>query len=279
MTLVTDGRFMLPNAAGALCAGQLMNLVRQIWQSSVGRKYVMALTGLLLFLFLVGHLVGNLQVFGAPELINGYAHFLKSKAGLLWGVRLGLLAVVGLHIASAVSLSAQNRAARPVPYAGVRVPYAASLASRTMLVSGLVILAFVVYHLLQFTALVPAVNGGVDFRRLEAELPGGIRTHDVYAMMIRGFQIWWVSLFYLIAQALLFLHLSHGLSSLFQSLGLRNSVWWPRVTLFAKVASVALFLGYASIPVSVMAGLGKSYTEKARLAAGASAAVGKEVVR
>lgn len=255
-----------------------MNLVLQLWRSSVGRKFVMALTGGLLFLFLVGHLVGNLQVFGAPELINGYAHFLKSKPGLLWGARLGLLTIVGLHIASAVSLASQNRTARPVDYAGVRRPYAASLASRTMLISGLVILSFVIYHLLQFTALVPAVNGGVDFRSLEADLPGGIRTHDVYAMMIRGFQIWWVSLFYLIAQALLFLHLSHGLASLFQSLGLRNSVWWPRVSLFAKVASIGLFLGYASIPVAVMSGLGKSYTEKARIAAVASAA-GKEVVR
>lgn len=256
-----------------------MNLVRQLWRSSVGRKYVMALTGLLLFFFLIGHLAGNLQVFGAPELINGYAHFLKSKPGLLWGARLGLLAVVGLHIVSAVSLSAQNKAARPVEYGGVRRPYGASLASRTMLVSGLVILAFVIYHLLQFTALVPAVNGGVDFRGLEADLPGGIRTHDVYAMMIRGFQVWWVSLFYLGAQALLFLHLSHGLSSLFQSLGLRNSVWWPRVTLFAKVASVALFIGYASIPIAVMAGLGRAYVGKARLSAVVSASAGKEVVR
>lgn len=255
-----------------------MIFLRQFWRSSVGRKFVMALTGGLLVFFLIGHLIGNLQVFGPPELINGYAHFLKSKPGLLWGARLGLLVLVGLHIASAISLSAQNKAARPVDYAGVRRPYAASLASRTMLISGLVILGFVIYHLLQFTALVPAVNGGVDFRKLETALPDGVRTHDVYAMMIRGFQIWWVSLFYLLAQALLFMHLNHGLASLFQSLGLRNAVWWPRVKILAQVVSVALFLGYASIPVAVMAGLGKSYVEKAGLAA-ATASVGKGVVR
>lgn len=255
-----------------------MNVVLQIWRSSIGRKVVMAATGAMLFLFLVGHLIGNLQVFGAPELINSYAHFLKSKPGLIWGARLGLLAVVGLHIASAISLSRQNRAARPFGYAGARSPYGAPLASRTMLVSGLVILAFVIYHLLQFTALVPAVNGGVDFRDLETQLPGGILTHDVYAMMVRGFQIWWVSLFYLIAQALLFMHLSHGLSSMFQSLGWRNAVWWPRVVTGARVVSVALFLGYASIPVAVMSGLGRSYVEGARSAA-LAASVGKEVVR
>ncbi|MBN8246497.1 MAG: succinate dehydrogenase cytochrome b subunit [Verrucomicrobia bacterium] len=252
--------------------------MEHLWRSTVGRKFVMALTGALLFLFLVGHLAGNLQVFGSPDLINAYAHFLKSKPGLIWGARIGLLAVVGLHIASAVSLARQNRAARPVPYAGARQPYGASAASRLMLVSGLVVLAFVIYHLLQFTALVPAVNGGVDFRRMETSLPNGVRTHDVYAMMIRGFQIWWVSLFYLLAQALLFMHLSHGLASLFQSLGLRSSAWWPRVVLAARVASVALFLGYASIPVAVLAGLGGSYVEKARATA-LTASVGEEVVR
>jgi len=259
-----------------------MNVMEHFWRSSLGRKFVMALTGALLFLFLVAHLAGNLQVFGAPDLINAYAHFLKSKPGLVWGARIGLLVIVGGHIASAVSLARQNRAARPVPYAGVRTPYGASAASRIMLVSGLVVLAFVIYHLLQFTALVPAVNGGVDFRRLETRLPGGVRTHDVYAMMIRGFQIWWVSLFYLFAQALLFMHLSHGLSALFQSLGLRNSVWWPRVVLAARVASIALFLGYASIPVAVLGGLGRSYVDQARnsaMTASVAVAGGEEVVR
>jgi succinate dehydrogenase / fumarate reductase cytochrome b subunit len=256
-----------------------MNLVQHIWRSTLGRKYLMALTGALLFFFLIGHLLGNLQVFGAPELINSYAHFLKSKPGLLWGVRLGLLAVVGLHIASALSLSAQNRAARPVPYAGVKKPYGAPLNSRTMLVSGLVILAFVIYHLLHFTALLPGVNGVGDFRNLETALRDGTKSHDVYAMMILGFQVWWVSLFYLFAQALLFMHLSHGLASMFQSLGWRTHAWWPRVTLFARVVSVALFLGYASIPVAVLAGLGKSYTEKVKLAVVQADAPGKEVVR
>jgi len=169
-----------------------------------------------------------------------------------------------LHIASAISLSAQNRAARPIPYGGVKTPYAAPLNSRTMLLGGLIILAFVVYHLLHFTALLPGINGIGDFSRLETTLPSGIKVHDVYAMMILGFGVWWVSLFYLIAQVLLFMHLSHGLSSMFQSLGFRSHVWWPAITRFAQVASLALFVGYASIPIAILSGLGGVYAAKVK---------------
>src|SRR5262245_16240075 len=129
-----------------------MNLINRVWQSTLGKKYIMAVTGAALFVFAVGHLLGNLQVFGAPELINTYAHFLKSKPTLLWGARLGLLACVGLHIAAAVTLAALNRKARPQGYAGGSA-YGSTAASRYMLVSGLVILAFVVYHLAHFTVL------------------------------------------------------------------------------------------------------------------------------
>ena len=237
-----------------------MNLLQRIWRSSLGKKYLMALTGLALFGFVVGHLLGNLQVFGKPELINAYAYFLKSKPGLLWGARLGLLATVALHVAAAITLSAANKAARPVGYAGGSA-YGSDWRSRYMLVSGLVILAFVVYHLLHYTAQLPALNGGLDVRSLTARLADGNQVQDVYAMMVHGFQKGWVSLFYLIAQALLFVHLGHGLSSMFQSLGLRNHVWWPRISLFAKVASFVIFLGYASIPVAVLAGLGADHVK------------------
>ena len=121
-----------------------MNLITRFWRSSLGKKYVMALTGAALFVFLIGHLVGNLQVFGHPDLINGYAHFPKSKPGLLWGARLGLLGCVGLHIAAAVTLLMANKAARPEGYAG-KSAYGSTLASRWMPMSGLVVLAFIVY--------------------------------------------------------------------------------------------------------------------------------------
>jgi succinate dehydrogenase / fumarate reductase cytochrome b subunit len=241
-----------------------MNLIERIWQSSLGKKYVMAVTGVALFAFVVGHLVGNLQVFGPPDLINTYAHFLKSKPGLLWGARLGLLVCVGLHIAAAVGLTMANREARPVQYVG-DTGYGSTTRSRYMLVSGLVILAFIIYHLAHFTALLPGINGSLDFRKLTTELHGE-NVADVYAMMILGFQVWWVVLFYLIAQALLFMHLGHGLAAMFQSVGFRNHVWWPRIELFARIASIAIFAGYALIPIAIyMRMVGADYAEKARL--------------
>jgi len=254
-----------------------MNLLTRIWRSSLGKKYVMALTGIALFGFVIGHLVGNLQVFGNPDLINTYAHFLKSKPGLIWGARLGLLATVGLHVAAAITLSVANRAARPVPYAGGSA-YGSAWRSRYMLVSGLVILAFIVYHLLHYTVLVPGINGaGIDFTRLTTAIPGTPEpVADVYAMMVRGFQVPWVALFYLAAQALLFVHLGHGLASAFQSLGLRNHVWWPRISAFARIASLLIFLGYASIPVAVLAGMGRDYVTRK---AAAAATAGTETAR
>jgi len=227
-----------------------MNSITGLFKSSLGKKYLMAATGVLLLGFVIGHLIGNLQVFGPPELINHYAHFLKSKPLLLWGVRLSLLVIVGLHIATALHLTVANKEARPVEYASPPT-YGSTWQSRYMLVSGLVIVAFVLYHLAHFTVLLPGINGFGDFRRLEAILPGGDKGQDVYAMMVLGFQVWWVTIFYLVAQGLLFAHLGHGLASMFQSLGFRNHVWWPRINCLAKVVSTAIFIGYAVIPIAI----------------------------
>lgn len=223
----------------------------------------MAGTGALLLLFVVGHLIGNLQVFGPPELINTYAHFLQSKPLMVWGARLGLLVLVALHVTTAVQLSLANKAARPVGYAGGDA-YGSTWQSRYMLMSGLVIAAFIVYHLAHFTVRLPAINGVGDFTKLTTELHGD-RVPDVYAMMILGFQVWWVAAFYLVAQALLFIHLSHGVASAFQSFGLRDHVWWPRIKCVALVASLAIFLGYVSIPAAIcMRIIGSEYGEKAK---------------
>lgn len=223
----------------------------------------MAGTGALLLLFVVGHLIGNLQVFGPPELINTYAHFLQSKPLMVWGARLGLLVLVALHVTTAVQLSLANKAARPVGYAGGDA-YGSSWQSRYMLMSGLVIAAFIVYHLAHFTVRLPAINGVGDFTKLTTELHGD-KVPDVYAMMILGFQVWWVAAFYLVAQTLLFIHLSHGVASAFQSFGLRDHVWWPRIKCVALVASLAIFLGYVSIPAAIyMRIIGSEYGEKAK---------------
>lgn len=241
-----------------------MKIIDRLFNSSLGKKYLMAISGLALFGFIIGHLVGNLQVFGHPDLINGYAHFLKSKPGLVWGARLGLLAMVGIHIYTAVKLTMENKAARPVQYAKWK-ENGASKASQYMIVSGSVILAFIVYHLAHFTALLPGINGVGDFSKITTVL-NGETIPDVYAMMVLGFQVWWVTLFYLIAQGLLFLHLHHGISSMFQSLGLRTYSWWPVIGKFAKVASIAIFIGYSIIPVAIfMRVVGKDYAEKVRL--------------
>ncbi len=238
----------------------------------------MAGSGALLFLFVVGHLVGNLQVFGPPEMINRYAHFLKSTPELLWAVRLGLLVLVGLHILTAIQLSVANKAARPVGYATPGA-YGSTWQSRYMLVSGLVILAFVVYHLAHFTVLLPGINGVGDFTKLKTVLHGET-VPDVYAMMILGFQVWWVVGFYLVAQALLFLHLGHGLAAMFHSLGLRNHNWWPRIQLFAKTASVAIFAGYALIPIAIyLHVIGADYADKVRGEMKAAALVQPAVVQ
>jgi succinate dehydrogenase / fumarate reductase cytochrome b subunit len=223
------------------------------FRSSLGKKYVMAITGVALLVFVVGHMVGNLQFFIGPNQINAYGNFLQTTPELLWSVRVGLLVMVVLHIWSAVTLSAENKSARPVSY-GEYKPVASNYASRSMLMSGLIIFAFIVYHLLHYTAQLKAVNlTGQDFVPLLDEKG----RHDIHRMMVIGFSNVWVSAFYLMGVGLLALHLSHGASSMFQSVGLKNPVAGPWIDRVAHIGAIVLFLGYAAIPVSVLAGLVK----------------------
>src|SRR6266487_38140 len=229
------------------------------FKSSLGKKYLMAVSGALLFLFVIGHLAGNLQIFLGPEAINRYGHFLQSNVEFLWPARIGLLVLVGLHIGSAIQLSAENKAARPVGYAGDPAAPAASYASRTMLMSGLIIAAFIIYHLLHYTAQVQAINlTGMDFKHLETSV-GFERTHDVYAMMVIGFRQPLVSAFYIVAMALLCTHLSHGVYAMFQSLGIKVGFCPCLPKGLAKGSAILIFAGYVSIPVAVLGGLGKHY--------------------
>ena len=228
-----------------------MNLIRRTWHSSLGKKYVMALSGAGLFAFVIGHLLGNLQIFIGPEALNRYGHFLQSTPELIWPARIGLLVLVGLHLAAAVTLTKQNRAARPVGYSDYKV-VAASYASRTMFMSGLIILVFIIYHLLHFTVQTPEINfTGQDFKTLHDERG----RHDVYRMMVLGYKRPLVSLFYVIGVGLLCLHLSHGISSMFQSMGWKNKAYGGFLDKFAIVASVIIFLGYISIPAAVLIGV------------------------
>ncbi len=227
-----------------------------VFQSSVGKKFVMAATGVLLFLFVVGHLVGNLQVFLGPEALNRYGDFLQSNAEFLWPARAVLLACVILHLWAAAKLTRENLAARPVAYTGNPTPAATTYASRTMLMSGLIIGAFVIYHLLHYTVQLRAINlTGRSFLALEDDKG----RHDVYAMVVFGFEQPLVAGFYLVAMALLCLHLSHGVYAMFQSLGVRCGYCPSFPKCFAKWVAILLFVGYISIPTAVRAGLGRSY--------------------
>jgi succinate dehydrogenase / fumarate reductase, cytochrome b subunit len=242
-----------------------MKIVARLFGSTLGKKYIMAATGAAMCMFVTGHMVGNLQLFLGPEALNRYAHFLQSLGEILWGIRLSLLAIIALHVWSALALSVENKAARPVEYGHGKTPFGASLASRTMLAGGGIIALFVVYHLLHYTVCAQTVNfAGIDFAHLTDPETGH---HDVFAMVVYGFQVWYVSLFYIVAVGFLALHLSHGGSAMFQSLGLRNHAWWPVISNATKIWAVILFLGYAVVPGSVLAGYGKSYIEKVKASA------------
>jgi succinate dehydrogenase / fumarate reductase cytochrome b subunit len=230
-----------------------MKILQRIFQTSLGRKYIMAITGLFLFLFVVGHLVGNLQFFLGREMINRYGHFLQSNPEIIWPARIGLVVIVALHLWSAIKLTHENRAARPVGYTNYQ-PVGSSYASRTMFMSGLIIAAFILFHLLHYTVRVQAVNlTGQDFRTFSDPAHG----HDIFRMMVVGFSNLFVSGFYILSVGLLCLHLSHGISSFLQSLGFKNDAWRPVVDKAAPVIAGLIFLGYTSIPVAVLLGFGK----------------------
>ncbi|MDL5053629.1 succinate dehydrogenase cytochrome b subunit [Oscillatoria laete-virens NRMC-F 0139] len=227
----------------------MVSFLKMLLTTSVGRKYIVGLTGLALVAFAIVHMVGNLQMFAAPDKINAYAVLLKSNAFVLWGFRLGLLACAALHIYFAIALWKENKAAKQIAYADGKV-YKASLASRSMAVSGLIVLAFIIFHILHFTTMTIFP----EYATLETELNGRY-VHDVYAMVVQGFSVWWISAFYIVAVGLLSVHLSHGISSIFQSLGLKDKKNECFFDAAAKVVAVILFLGFASIPVGVLAGV------------------------
>jgi succinate dehydrogenase / fumarate reductase cytochrome b subunit len=233
-----------------------MKTLAHFFTSSVGRKFLMAGSGGLLFLFVVGHLLGNLQIFLPPESINNYARYLQTHPELVWPVRLGLLVLLGVHVWAAATLTVENRAARPVSYWGKPAPYGAGLASRTMMVTGLALAAFVIYHLLHYTVVVEGVSGTeISLRALKAR-------HDVYAMMVAGFSVWYVSLCYIIGVGALCMHLGHGLGAMFQSLGWKNATYGPCLDRAARVVALVIFLGYSSIPVAVLCGHGREYLKQ-----------------
>jgi succinate dehydrogenase / fumarate reductase cytochrome b subunit len=210
---------------------------------------IVALTGLVLMLFVIGHLLGNLQIFMGPRWVNDYAQHLRDLGILLWLVRVVLLVSVALHIYFTILLAIENRHARPQGYVK-RKHVKASFASRHMVVSGLIVLAFIIYHLAHFTVR-------TTDRRFALLKVDPLGHYDVYSMMVYGFQNVYVSAFYVIGLFLLTLHLTHGSSSFFQSLGLNDKKLTPRLALGGRIFAWLLFVGYTSIPLAVLLGLVK----------------------
>ena len=225
-----------------------MSILFRIFTSSLGKKFLMALTGAGLFAFVIGHLVGNLQIFLGPESINRYGHFLQTTPEILWPARIGLLAFVIIHIWTSISLTLENRAARATAYE-VKELVAASTASRTMIWSGLILFSFVCFHLAHYTLLIVHP----EFRDLHD--PQG--QHDIYRMMVLGFSNCWVSGFYVLSIGLLCIHLSHGTGAMFQSLGLKNAAYECLIDRLSCIVATLIFLGYISIPVAVLVGVVK----------------------
>ncbi len=213
--------------------------------SSVGQKAVAAATGLGLIAFVVIHMIGNLQVFLGPDAINSYAVKLKNLGPLLWVARGGLLLLFAMHIAMTVRLRFRNRAARNSRYALNR-PQASTSSSRFMIVSGSIILLFVIFHLLHFTF---GVIQPQSYSLVDAE-----GRHDIYSMVTRDFTNWAIAGFYLVAMLFLCSHLSHAMFSAWQSLGTNIGGGDTRVKTVARYLAVLTVFGFASIPIAALVG-------------------------
>ena len=217
-----------------------MTAPRGFLSSTIGLKIVMAVTGVILVGFILGHMVGNMLLYRGPEAINAYGRELREllHGSAIWIARGTLLAAVLLHIWSAWALTLKNRQARPVAYKEWKAQDS-TYASRTMRVSGLIILFFVIYHLMHLTI------GNAHPNFVEG---------DVYHNVVAGFQVWWVAAFYIAAQLALGLHLYHGLWSMFQSLGLNHPRYNRWRNIFAQVFALVVTLGNISFPVAVLTG-------------------------
>jgi succinate dehydrogenase / fumarate reductase cytochrome b subunit len=208
------------------------------YQSVIGKKVVMAASGVVLCLFILGHMIGNTQLFQGPEKLNHYAALLRTSMPLLWAVRAVMLTCVALHIWSAFQLWLLKREARPVAY--VKKAYiATSYAARTMMWSGPIVGAFIVYHILHFTT----GQAHPDY------------THDVWRNVYIGFRDPAAALFYMVANVLLAIHLYHGVWSMFQSVGVNHPKYTPKLKVLAALYAWVIGVGNVSFPLAVQLGL------------------------
>jgi len=222
-----------------------------MFASSLGKKYLMALSGIVLVGFVFVHMAGNLQILMGQEKINAYAHALQSlPLPILWGSRLFLLLAVVVHAVTAYQLVKENRAARPNRN-DIEKTQRAGIASLRMGLTGSILLAFIVFHLLHFT--IRTIYPEYSEMMTTIGSPDTNEIHDVYSMVLAGFQHTWISVFYVVAMFLLCGHLSHGVSSAFQSLGIRSENWRVKLELAAKAYAWVIFVGFSIVPLLVLA--------------------------
>ena len=219
-------------------SSQLLRVAR-FYESTIGKKAIMAVTGLLLFGFLVAHMLGNLQIFLGPAVMNHYAESLHGNPPLLWTARTILLVCVALHIWASIQLSILKREARPVAYVK-RANVQSSWASRTMMLSGPIVAAFVVFHLLHLT------TGTIH--------PQFIPLH-AYENLVNGFLVVPFAIVYIVVMVFIGFHLSHGIWSMFQSLGFSHPRYTPMIKKVAAIFSWMLIGGFISVPIAVLTGL------------------------
>ena len=221
----------------------------RFYRSTIGKKMIMAATGLLLVAFVIGHMAGNLQVFIGPAKMNGYAAFLKSTGELLWLVRIGLLAAVLLHILMAWQLTRIAASARPSSYE-TRQPQVSTIASRTMRWGGVLLLVFIVFHILHFTTgtVFPVAS------RPDAMYPA-FNPADVYGNVISAFRVPWVAAFYVVSMLFLLLHLFHGAWSSVRTLGFAKPSRHPLHRRVSTVVALIVWIGFTAVPVAVFLGV------------------------
>jgi succinate dehydrogenase cytochrome b subunit len=218
------------------------------WHTMVGKKVVMAVTGVVLVGFVIAHMLGNLKIFLGPDEINAYSRFLREVGypalgygQLLWVVRIVLLICVTLHITAAVQLSRLSWAARPVGYE-IKRNIETTFAARVMRWGGALLVAFIIFHLLQLTA------GAIGL------LEGQFRPLAVYQNVMAAFAYWPIALFYVVAMGALCLHLDHGIWSMLQTLGWNSARNERVLKMTSRAIAIVVFLGFSSVPISVLAG-------------------------
>jgi succinate dehydrogenase / fumarate reductase, cytochrome b subunit len=214
--------------------------IRALLRSTVGLKAIMAITGIVMVGFVVGHVLGNLLVFRGPAELNAYSAFLRGLGGALWAARAVLLLSVGLHVWAALALTRLAWKARPVAYTQ-HTPQVATIASRTIRWGGLILAGFIVFHILHLT------TGTIR--------PAVFQHGDVYANVVSGFRVGWVAALYLVAMIALGLHLYHGAWSAVRTLGWNRITDDPLKRRAAAALAVAVWAGFSAIPIAVLLGV------------------------